>query len=71
MSWIADPQIWIAFLTLAALEIVLGIDNIVFISIRVAELRAERQAAGPIEFAQILKGHMPHFVCNLPPPRKD
>ena len=43
MSWIADPQIWIAFLTLAGLEIVLGIDNIVFISILVGKLPRERQ----------------------------
>lgn len=33
MSLLADPQVWIAFLTLTALELVLGIDNIVFISI--------------------------------------
>ncbi len=32
-EWIADPQAWIALATLTALEIVLGIDNIVFISI--------------------------------------
>jgi predicted tellurium resistance membrane protein TerC len=44
MDWIADPQAWIAFLTLAALEIVLGIDNIVFISILVGKLPAHRQA---------------------------
>jgi predicted tellurium resistance membrane protein TerC len=44
MEWIADPQAWIAFLTLAALEIVLGIDNIVFISILVGKLPARRQA---------------------------
>ena len=31
MELLADPQIWIALLTLTALEIVLGIDNIVFI----------------------------------------
>jgi predicted tellurium resistance membrane protein TerC len=43
MSWITDPQIWIAFLTLAALEIVLGIDNIVFISILVGKLPAHQQ----------------------------
>jgi len=43
MDWIADPQAWIAFLTLAALEIVLGIDNIVFISILVGKLPVERQ----------------------------
>src|SRR5262249_62123764 len=43
MEWLSDPQSWIAFLTLAALEIVLGIDNIVFISILVGKLPAERQ----------------------------
>jgi len=44
MEWLTDPQIWIAFLTLAALEIVLGIDNIVFISILVGKLPAHQQA---------------------------
>ncbi|KXK05995.1 MAG: Integral membrane protein TerC family protein [Acidobacteria bacterium OLB17] len=33
MEWIFDPQIWIAFFTLSLLELVLGIDNIIFISI--------------------------------------
>ena len=33
MSWLTDPQAWIAFATLTALEIVLGVDNVVFISI--------------------------------------
>ncbi len=44
MQWLSDPQAWIAFLTLAALEIVLGIDNIVFISILVGKLPAGQQA---------------------------
>ena len=44
MEWLTDPQSWIAFLTLAALEIVLGIDNIVFISILVGKLAAHQQA---------------------------
>jgi predicted tellurium resistance membrane protein TerC len=43
MEWLSDPQIWIAFLTLAALEIVLGIDNIVFISILVGKLPPHQQ----------------------------
>jgi predicted tellurium resistance membrane protein TerC len=43
MDWIADPQAWIAFLTLVALEIVLGIDNIIFISILSGKLPAEQQ----------------------------
>jgi predicted tellurium resistance membrane protein TerC len=45
MEWITDPQSWIAFLTLAALEIVLGIDNIVFISILVGKLPSHQQRA--------------------------
>ena len=44
MDWLTDPQIWIAFLTLAGLEIVLGIDNIVFISILVGKLPKAQQA---------------------------
>jgi predicted tellurium resistance membrane protein TerC len=38
MEWLTDPSIWAALLTLTALEIVLGIDNIIFISILVAKL---------------------------------
>jgi|SRR5687767_13072069 predicted tellurium resistance membrane protein TerC len=44
MDWLADPQAWIAFLTLLALEVVLGIDNIIFISILAGKLPAEQQA---------------------------
>ncbi|HSK63700.1 MAG TPA: TerC family protein [Pyrinomonadaceae bacterium] len=43
MEWVADPQAWIAFLTLVALEIVLGIDNIIFITILSGKLPAEQQ----------------------------
>ena len=42
-SWLADPQVWIAFATLTVLELVLGIDNIVFISILSGKLPAEQQ----------------------------
>ena len=44
MDLLLNPEIWVAFLTLLALEIVLGIDNIVFISILVDKLPEERQA---------------------------
>ncbi len=44
MEWISDPQIWIALLTLTTLEIVLGIDNIVFISILAGKLPLQQQA---------------------------
>jgi predicted tellurium resistance membrane protein TerC len=43
MDWITDPQAWIGFATLTLLEIVLGIDNIVFISILADKLPRERQ----------------------------
>ena len=46
MEWIADPEAWIALFTLTALEIVLGVDNIIFISILVGRLpEAQRQRA--------------------------
>lgn len=44
MDWITDPQIWISLVTLTALEIVLGIDNIIFISILAGKLPANQQA---------------------------
>ena len=44
MDWITDPQAWIAFLTLTALELVLGIDNIVFISILAGKLQPDQRA---------------------------
>jgi predicted tellurium resistance membrane protein TerC len=43
MEWLADPEIWIALLTLTVLEIVLGVDNIIFISILAGKLRADQQ----------------------------
>lgn len=43
MELLTDPQAWIAFFTLTALELVLGIDNIVFISILVDRLPAGRR----------------------------
>ncbi|WP_298272379.1 TerC family protein [Geobacter sp.] len=43
MDWLTDPQAWIALATLTALEIVLGIDNIIFISILSGKLPASQQ----------------------------
>ncbi|MDO8285785.1 MAG: TerC family protein [Rhodoferax sp.] len=43
MEFLTDPNIWIAFFMLAALEIVLGIDNIIFISILVGRLPPEQR----------------------------
>ncbi|HEX7121911.1 MAG TPA: TerC family protein [Gemmatimonadaceae bacterium] len=43
MDWLADPNAWIGLLTLTALEIVLGIDNIIFISILASKLPKREQ----------------------------
>ena len=44
MEWLSTPQIWISLLTLTLLEIVLGIDNIIFISILSGKLPPDQQA---------------------------
>ncbi len=43
MDWITNPEIWIALVTLTVLEVVLGIDNVVFISILASKLPAHQQ----------------------------
>lgn len=43
MEWLADPNVWIAFGTLTVLELVLGIDNVIFISILAGKLPVEQQ----------------------------
>ena len=43
MEWISEPQIWISLLTLTLLEIVLGIDNLIFISILSGKLPKDQQ----------------------------
>lgn len=45
MDWLFSPEIWIALLTLTTLEIVLGIDNLVFISIAVSKLPPHQRPA--------------------------
>lgn len=42
-SWITQPETWIAFLTLVALELVLGVDNVIFISILASKLPQHQQ----------------------------
>ncbi len=48
LAMLADPQAWLAFVTLSLLEIVLGVDNIIFISILVGRLPAARQEAARV-----------------------
>ena len=43
MEWLSNPEIWISLITLTVLEIVLGIDNIIFISIMASKLPASKQ----------------------------
>lgn len=46
MEFLLDPQVWVALLTLTALEIILGIDNIIFIAILVGRLPPDQQQKG-------------------------
>lgn len=43
MDWITQPETWIAFLTLVALELILGVDNVIFISILAGKLPQDQQ----------------------------
>jgi predicted tellurium resistance membrane protein TerC len=43
MDWLTQPETWIAFLTLVALELVLGVDNVIFISILAGKLPQDEQ----------------------------
>lgn len=43
MEWLANPEIWVSLITLTVLEIVLGIDNIIFISIMASKLPVDKQ----------------------------
>lgn len=45
-AWVTNPQIWLSLITLSALEIVLGIDNLVFIAILTGRLPAHQRSAG-------------------------
>ena len=44
MTWLSDPQIWASFVTLLGLEVVLGIDNLVFIAVLAGRLPTAQQA---------------------------
>ncbi len=48
MDWLTSPEAWLALVTLTALEIVLGIDNIIFISILVGRLPEHRRQRGRV-----------------------
>ena len=65
MEWLADPQIWIAFATLTVLELVLGIDNIIFISILAGKLPPEQQARALGEAGLDCEVALQHFGGRL------
>jgi predicted tellurium resistance membrane protein TerC len=46
MEWLADPHLWASFITLSALEIVLGVDNLVFIALLAGRLPPEQRDLG-------------------------
>jgi predicted tellurium resistance membrane protein TerC len=58
VEMLSDPQVWLAFVTLSALEIILGIDNIIFISILVGRLPPEQRnkaRIGGLAFAMLTR----------------
>jgi predicted tellurium resistance membrane protein TerC len=71
MEWITDPEAWVALLTLTVLEIVLGIDNVIFISILAGKLpgdqqgRARRVGLGLAMFTRILLLLSLSFLSHL------
>jgi len=59
VDWISDPQAWIALLTLTVLEIVLGVDNVIFISILSSKLpEGQRARARTLGLALALIGRV-------------
>jgi predicted tellurium resistance membrane protein TerC len=48
MEWLSSPEAWAAFITLVIMEIILGIDNIIFISIQTSKLPVHQQKKGRI-----------------------
>ncbi len=79
MEWIADPSIWARLITLIVIELVLGIDNLVFIAILAEKTTAEaarprtgyRAAAGDVNApvtagVNLLAGHPDSTAVQLP-----
>jgi predicted tellurium resistance membrane protein TerC len=74
LDWLTDPGVWLGLVTLTALEIVLGIDNIVFISVLSSKLpaatqrRARRMGLAAAMLARILLLFGISFVLSLSTP---
>src|SRR4029453_6985562 len=65
MDWITDPNIWISLVTLTVLEIVLGIDNIIFISILAGKLPSEQQGRAPTVGPMLALLTRVLFLCSI------
>ncbi len=65
LDWISDPQIWIALATLTLLEIILGIDNIIFISIMSGKLPKEQQPKARKMGLMLALGTRILLLCGL------
>jgi predicted tellurium resistance membrane protein TerC len=65
VEWIFDPNAWAALVTLAVLEIVLGIDNIIFISILAGRLPVQQQAQGRIVGLSIAMVSRILLLCSI------
>lgn len=74
VEFLTDPHVWASFLALSAMEIVLGIDNVVFISVMVQRLPAEQQLAArriglmlALVFRVIMLGFLAWFIHMTTP----
>ena len=65
MALIADPNAWLAFVTLAALEIVLGVDNLIFLAILVGRLPPQRQRAARLGGLALAMATRIALLCSV------
>jgi predicted tellurium resistance membrane protein TerC len=66
MNWVGDPNAWVSLVTLSFLEIVLGIDNVIFISILAGKLpRAQQANARTIGLALALVTRILLLLCIM------
>ena len=64
MEWIADPSIWAGLITLIVIELVLGIDNLVFIAILSEKLPPKQRDRARV--TGLLAGHPDSTAVQLP-----
>ncbi|SUX68384.1 integral membrane protein [Citrobacter amalonaticus] len=64
-AWITDPNAWLALGTLTLLEIVLGIDNIIFLSLVVAKLPTAQRAHAPSSRSRSGDDHATALLASI------